>query len=428
MQRIRSIGFDCLVFGVALLGCSESSIIGEDFVGDEAFSLFYADTVSLPIYTTKFDSLITSQSGRLLIGNSSDSRLGATKAEAFFILENLSESFSISENLKFDSVTLTLFMDGYTDYLDESEVTSTILVEQLNEELERLDDFNLYNNTEVDGAIGDLKLLAEQRFILATDRLRTLEITLDNQWGLELFEQLSDDSELSLDSEFKEFIKGFKIGFKETDSPFIGFASDSVSLTIYSSDNFTTPPESITYEFKVGFSPYYSKIEHTEVPEELAEINSLEDEISSNLTNNYGVIAGGLGYAVKLDTDPIRNSFLLTEDLLMVTTILELEWLDEGETRFLPDTVQVNFVNESLFDVGEQTYYMLRSDGDDFERNRNYSIDLSSIVSLLLSFPLDEKYYLLLSLQDFNTSTTTVLVGDRSFNSRLKIYTVSNNE
>ncbi len=410
------------------MGCSESSIIGEDFVGEEAFNILYTDTVSIPIYTTRFDSLVTSQSGRLLIGSNSGAGIGTIVAEAFFLLDNMPDGSSIDDDLEYDSVTLTLPMDGYTDYFGESEVYKTILVEQLTEELTRLDDFALYNNTEIDGAAGDLKLIGEQEFLLGEDRVRDLEITLDDKWGLDLFAELKDNSELvTIDIEFKEYLNGFRIRFKEENSPFIGFTADSVLLTIYTSDNFTTPPESITYDFKVGFSPYYSKIEQTTVPEELSGIKSLEDEISSNQTNDYSLIAGGLGYAIKLDLDPIRDSFILTEDVLMVTTILELEWLEEDENLAPPDTLQVNFINESFIDIAEETFYMQRSEEDDFGRNRYYSIDLTAVVDLLLSLPVDEKYFLLLTLEDFNTSVTTVLVGDQSFNSQLKIYTVSNN-
>ncbi len=428
MQEIRSVGFVCVMVGAALTSCSESSIIGEDFVGEESFSLLYIDTVTVPISTTKFDSLITSQSGNLLIGNNSNANLGTILADAFFLLDKTEGVISIGDGLKYDSITLNLPMDGYTNYLGESGVYRTILVEQLTEELTRLDDFALYNNSVVEGVDDDLELLGEKEFLFTEDRIRNLEISLDYQWGLKLFDALRNNIELlTADHEFKEHLKGFRISFAEEDTPFIGLRADSVSLTIHTSDNFTTPPESISYEFDVGFSPYFTRIDQKNVPEAFSGVMGLEDEISSDQTGNLSLIASGLGYAVKLDLDPIRNSFLLIEDALMVSTILEMQWLEAGENQHLPDTLQANLVDESFIDIAGETLYMHLTKEDDFERNRFYSMDMTSIVDLLLSLPQEEKYFLLLTLKDFNTTITTVLLADQSFDSHLKIYTVSNN-
>ena len=77
------------------MACSESSILGDEFIGDDSFDLSYIDTVSLELSTLRYDSVITSTSDRLLLAYQSDSVFTGMNTEGYFLLAPASNSRSI---------------------------------------------------------------------------------------------------------------------------------------------------------------------------------------------------------------------------------------------------------------------------------------------------------------------------------------------
>lgn len=409
------------------LACAETSIIGEDFVDGENFNLFYIDSISVPIFTVKFDSLITSQSGRLLLGVKEGTEFGTISSEAYFLLSNDLESTQVKDEVRFDSITIYLPMDGYSDYLDETIIYKTIALEQLQMQLELGDDGVLYNTSGNDDFTKDVTVLGKEEFLWTSDRIREIQLRLDDQWGQELFDLLKDgDEKIVFQDEFDQFLNGFRIRFDETDAPFIGFKTDSIKLKIHTTDNSTSPPESYSYDFYIGLSPYYSKITQSSIPENISKIQSLGDEVISDQTNNMSFIAGGLGYAVKIDINNLRDIIAASQEVLLGSVELRLEWLELDEGNSPPDTLVAQYIDETYADLTGESFIFERSVVGEFGREEYYTLDITAIASDFLTRTNDHDYFLLITVLDFSSTITSVAIGNQLFNTQLSVYVISN--
>ena len=418
-----------LVVGWALIvGCESSSLIGEDLVNTQNFELSVIDTVSLNLSTVQFDSLVTSTSERILIGTQSNSMVGDVSTEAYFLCYyDPAFAYSVDESIVFDSLVLSLPMDGYHRSLQEVGYSGTLVLERLDRELEWEDDGYLYNFSTV-ATFGENSKLAEKTFFFDPERIRTLEMRLNDSFGLDLFEKLKEGDEIySSTSEFYEYLKGFHLHFDNSDTPFIGFSSDSIRLTIHGTDYSVSPPDNYIYDFGVTGSPYFTKIEHTNIPEGLDQIETIEDEISSEDTDHMAFIHGGIGYAAKLDLKSIRNLLLDDDDFLIGGAELRFKWpsLDEDD---LPSTLKADYVDEYFNNLADQSFYFTLNLDDEFGRDSYYSLDISPLINALLEPLTTNEYSLLITLDDFSTSATSVVLGDERFDSELILYTVNNLE
>lgn len=413
-----------LVLGV-LGACSETSVLGEDFIDGQNFELTLVDSIQLEMTTVKFDSIVTSEGNRLIIGNHM-THLGRINSDAYFLISNDPEgSGEVEDTYVYDSTTLTLTMDGYTSFLDDEGLRRTLVVERLSEELEYSEDFSLYNVSEPLSDEGFTTELGRKEFFWASDRVREVEVPINQVFGFDLYQRLRDVDEIFTDQiEFSQYVKGFRVRFVEESTPYIGMRVDSTFLTIHATDNSTTPPTAVEYKLFAGSQPYFSKIEHTDELEPFEAIESIEDEVSSSETGNVGYINGGVGYAIKMSLGAVSNLLLSETDFILSGAELRLDWF-ETDHEVKPEQLEVRYVDEDYIDLtGEPAYFQLVE--DEFNRDNHYLLDLDLLNNDVLEQLLDEELYLLITTEDFLTSVHSVFLGDETFNSELRLYTISN--
>ncbi|MEO9871943.1 DUF4270 family protein [Ekhidna sp.] len=423
MRKERVIGV--LVLCVGILSCSESSVIGEDFIESTDYQITLNNSIPIEFTTVRFDSLITSQSDRLLIGGQNDTSFGDLNIETYFLLD-LIESES-TDNLQYDSITLTIPMDGYSLYLDDVTIRQTVVLEQLVGELEYLEDeAALYNYSDIEGAT-DVPgtILAEREFLWATDRIRDLEMRLPDLFGEDLFNRLENDDDIFSDQEeANEYLKGFRLYLKDP-AFIVGLSRDSLKLTIHTTDISSTSLSNIDFDFFIGLQPQYSKFSHTNIPDALV-VEELDDEIASDNLDDNAYIIGGLGYATKIDITGVRDLLLDGEEFILADAELKIRWFEHEQEKY-PQTLTVSLINEDFADVtGGQTFTLNQVFDDEYGRDNYYLMDATQIVEFILNQPFGGEYYLLLTASDFNTSPTHVILGDRSSDSEINIYTIKN--
>ncbi|MFH6984902.1 DUF4270 family protein [Marinoscillum luteum] len=420
------------IFILALVwGCSESSLIGDEFFGDENFQVSYVDSVSLQMYTVKFDSLPTSGTGRLMVGRGSYDYVGDITAESYFLLLPASDYFiyDLEDRELFDSVTLVLTPDGYTYGLDE-DVYRWMVVERLSADLAYRSDGQLYNISEQKATLGDLFELGRKRVRLSQDRLEEIEITLNADFGESLFEKIREKDEIYYsDSEFQQYLNGLRVRFDSTElSPFLGFDTEGVSMRLYYSNPDELPITQKYFEFSIDGAPHYTRLEQTNVDEAFAALKTLEDEVSSDETGHVGLVVGGLGYAIRVDFPSIRNLLLEGDDYLIASAELRLyPTAKNSEDTPFPERLKAFYVNDYNVTVTEDLTYATLHNDDEFGRDTYYTLDVSTLVENLLEPLVINQYAILITMDDdyLNTSINSLALGDASLQSELILYTIS---
>ena len=416
---------------VLVWGCSESSLIGDEFFGDENFQVSYVDSVSLQMYTVKFDSLPTSGTGRLMVGRGSYDYVGDITAESYFLLLPASDYsiYDLEDRELFDSVTLVLTPDGYTYGLDE-DVYRWMVVERLSADLAYRSDGQLYNISEQKATLGDLFELGRKRVRLSQDRLEEIEITLNADFGESLFEKIREKDEIYYsDSEFQQYLNGLRVRFDSTElSPFLGFDTEGVSMRLYYSNPDELPITQKYFEFSIDGAPHYTRLEQTNVDESFAALKTLEDEVSSDETGHVGLVVGGLGYAIRVDFPSIRNLLLEGDDYLIASAELRLyPTAKNSEDTPFPERLKAFYVNDYNVTVTEDLTYATLHNDDEFGRDTYYTLDVSTLVENLLEPLVINQYAILITMDDdyLNTSINSLALGDASLKSELILYTIS---
>ena len=414
-----------------LCGCSETSLIGDEFFGEENFQVSYVDSVGLQMYTVKFDSLPTSGTGRLMVGRGSYDYVGDVTAETYFLLLPASDYsiYDLEDQELFDSVTLILSPDGYTYGLDE-DVYRSMVVERLSADLAYRSDGQLYNVSEQKATVGDLFELGRKQVRLSLDRLEEIEITLNTDFGETLFEKIREKDEIYYsDSEFQQYLNGFRVRFDSTElAPFLGFETDGIRMRLYYSNPHELPITQKYFEFSIDGAPHYMRIGQTNVDPAFADLKTLEDEVSSNETGHVGTVVGGLGYAIRVDFPGIRNLLLEGDDYLIASAELRLYPTGKNsEDQPFPDRLKAFYVNDYNVTVTEDLTYATLHNDDEFGRDTYYTLDVSTLVENLLEPLVINQYAILITMDDdyLNTSINSLVLGDASLQSELIIYTIS---
>lgn len=412
---------------LVLFGCTETSLIGEDFVDDEEFNISMVDSLTLNFSTTRHDSLVTSNTDRLIVGSFNHSKLGLITAESYFLFgpSDFRAPSDLDEgNYRFDSITLRITHDGYKYYDSEEYVNFEVF--QLLEDLEEEDDGYLYNTSQF--ALNKSNPLGSKRFKADVSSSDVIEITLDEAFGEEFYQMAYDGHEaLNSDLEFKQYFHGFSLQ-ANGESPFYGFYSDSVYIRMYYTNLNASPIKQQWYDLGLDADiAYYTHI--TESGTNFSDVDGLEENLSSKETSNTGLIMGGAGFATRLEIPYIRNLLLDGSDYLISYAELRLYPVnfEEYDNTGLPENITVYIVddnNENIDDLSANATLHL-----DLELNRDtyYVIDVTSLVDYFLT-PLTKTsdYGMLLSIgsDDLRQTVTAVQIGDNSFNSRLILYTI----
>ena len=145
-----------LLFIALFTSCQTDNLDGDFVVGSDYLSInnkvLLIDTLTVNVSTINFDSLVTSNQSRILIGNYTDPILGKVKSESYF--ELTPDTYNLGKfqfryqtiNYKFDSIAVILKYDRY--YYGDTTKAQTINIHQLTQKVKpNADDSNFYNNS-----------------------------------------------------------------------------------------------------------------------------------------------------------------------------------------------------------------------------------------------------------------------------------------
>lgn len=302
------IALPCLGLPVILVmqSCDESSEIGANLI-DESVNFRVVDSFTVNVATIKFDSLPTSNSGRLLVGQSSDPYLGQITCKAYFQAGYTTITGGLTDDITYDSIAFLLKRDSYY-YYDTSGLQSYELY-QLTEEIKLDDDGLLYNFSEV-----PYETVPATTLSFTPGRERDLDddgfITarLSDQLGNLLFDMAQDDDPKFYDNaQLVPFLKGFVLSpVGHLNGGIFGFTDES-KIRIYGSEKNVDPAPEVWIDLELSAFFHFNNITTSGGPINLQLLSNQEDTVPSRLTNHQAFVSGGTGYMMRVDFPSLQT-------------------------------------------------------------------------------------------------------------------------
>lgn len=387
-------------------------IVGEDFTNTK-IRVVSIDTFTVKMSTIKFDSIVTSATGRLLFGNYKDDNFGEVSASSFFELTG--SNYSIEEEGVIDSVGIVF---GYDTYFYND--TTQILNLKAHKLLSRLDtdNDNFYNTSEIDF---DSSPLADISFYPEPNS-DSLYIPLPFEFGKNIFEGIKN-KEIEDDESLLQVLKGLTIQSNNNDDgAVIGFAVDKSYIRIYYNIPGELEDEEKEFDLIINSNSALSHFNNIQSNVSSLPIHQLldqEDELLSIDSNNLGYLQSGVGYATKIEFPSIKKineltnsgTFLSATLYLMPnrTSYSEIKPIEESLDLYI--TNQNNDVIEQIMDVTGNFATKFEEEVDEFNQAL-YTIPVLEFVDRkLLERPETQDALVLLPAQ-YNATVNSLLFND----------------
>ena len=390
--------------------CNEDAIDSSEFVAGEKFTesnirVIRIDTATVATSTIKFDSLITSQSSRILVGKYVDPEFGTVRCASYF--ELVPSSYPINSEAEFDSIALYLKFDNY--YYNDTLRQNTIQIKELNETLKAYNGDDLYNTGSFEYKEENLGTLT---FTPRPIKADSLEIKLSDSLGLDIFKNFQEKSITNL-AEFRDRFKGIVLHPGETDDgSIIGFsyASEDSYMRLF----FSTAEEDERVSNHIDFTinttsfptPFFNQIITEEPNQYLKTLTDREMALESSDAENRSFIQSGLGIATRIQFPHIKSIYDIPGEGTILNAILKIKPSSQSydDHLILRDSLSVylvdvnNELTEQLSDIA-----ILNRNNQEFN-DIYYELPLSSYIEKLL---VTERYTgeaLILLPDDYNST------------------------
>lgn len=378
-----------------IIACTDENDLLEVAIGDNFISsqtnVVIIDSFAVNMSTILIDSIPTSETGQLLVGQYTDKYLGDIKSTGFFQLD-APEITAINEDAIFDSLTLVLNYSGlsYGDTLQPQYFS----VYRVIEDIELNDDYSLYNTSffEYDESpVGSLSFYPKPNF------KDSIEIKLDDALGKEFMNLLKDEAtEITNSDDFIDFFKGLAIVPGENSSSVLSFAgTDSlISMVLYSHYVEKEKIETSHIFPMYSSSTCFNHIEANRTGTLVENLETQKQELTSNKTGNIAFIQGGLGIVTRIDIPGLSRLLEMDYRKILYKAELTIKPVpvpngyssDELPSELvLYNTDKYNrLVSEITTDEGESIYADFSLD-EMYNKDTYYLFDLYDYVSDELS-------------------------------------------
>lgn len=403
MKTILGIACTLLLFA----SCTDDSLNESDFEAGEIFTdsnirVLQIDTLTARISTMKFDSIITSQGSRMLIGEYGDPAFGHVRSSSF--IELIPSSYTIDSDAVYDSILFVLRYDNY--YYNDTLSQNTIHIKALNERLNPADDSDFYNNSIISFIEEDLGTVSFDPRPLGTD---SLNVRISDTLGFELFENLQDKNLTNYD-EFINYFYGLTLQPDGNDNgTVLGFSLASGMRLYYSIPGET---ESVQYftDFTINTSsspiPFFNRITTTEPNAYLSSLTDNEISLYSEDADNQSFIQSGIGVTTRIEFPYIKSVYDIQGQgtLLDATLRIKPKETSYNDALILRDTLSVYIVDQNNDLTGETTMMAILNRDDQEFNNIFYEIPISSYLEELLVTDLEATEALILLPYDYNAT------------------------
>ncbi|WP_430965966.1 DUF4270 family protein [Spongiimicrobium sp. 2-473A-2-J] len=296
--------------------------VGQEFA-DSNVRLLVLDTFAVELSTFKFDSIISSDGDRLLIGRYSDAFLGSVTAAAY--MELSAQTYSLPNDAELDSIALILGYDDYF-YSDTTQVTQ-IRVHLLTEELRPEEDF-FYNTSTLPF---DSVPLAQRNYRPEPFDEDSLHISLPISAGQEIFD-LIQENDINDTDDLREKFKGFSLqSGVEDNGAIVGFSKNQEQTYLRFFYSVPDEFEDVEGSFDLFINPFsetpsaFNNITSDVSGTTLEVLTDQETNLPTTASNNLSYIQSGIGYATRVEFPTIKRVFDLQGTGTVLSAILQLK-------------------------------------------------------------------------------------------------------
>ncbi|MBF4518505.1 DUF4270 family protein [Flavobacterium sp. ANB] len=432
------------LFALTILSCGTDTDSGEFVVGSDYLAVnnkvILIDTVTVDLSTINFDSLVTSNQSRILVGNYEDPIFGKIKSESYFRLSssnyNLINNGSDTEavNYVFDSISMILRYDNY-HYGDTTKVQTFDIHRVLQTIKPKTDDVSFYNNSTLTYGSESLGSISYKPRPVEKD---SINIKMDPVFGEALFQKIKKKEVTDLDS-FTEYLKGLVlVPSTSNSSSVIGFNTSTSVVRMYYSKYQGEDEKSYFIEFSIGdATKQFNSISSDKTGTLIQNLPISSSKLSSSLTNRQGFIQSGAGVACRIDFPNIKQLRYIADKGTIVDAELILKPVTNTFSKEYPlaDSLSIyvadnlNRISSVLLNsAGATVYGRLNQKTDEFNENIGYSISVGGFLQKEVTKQSDSRSSLILTLPGISKSVNRIVLGDQKhLNNKiqLKIYYIS---
>ncbi|WP_433835302.1 DUF4270 family protein [Flavobacterium anhuiense] len=434
-----------LLFALTLFSCGTDTDTGEFTVGSDYLALsnkvILIDTVTVEMSTINFDSLVTSNKSRILVGNYDDPIFGKVKSDSYFQLSgasyalNSTSSDTEAVNYVFDSISMILKYDKYY-YGDTTQVQTFDIHRLLQKVKPNTDDSNFYNNSSLSYSAESLGKIS---FIPRPKQKDSINIKMDKEFGEALFQKIKKREITDFDS-FTEYLKGLVLVPETSNSSnIIGFSAGTSKVRLYYSKYMADEDEvSYVLDFTIADkTKQFNSISLNKTGTLLQNLPISSSNLSSNLTNNQGYIQSGTGVACRIEFPNIKQFKNISTNGAIVNAELFLKPVNNSYSEKYPlaDSLSV-YVGDNLNRIsgtlvnsaGTTVYGLLNKKSDEFNENVGYTIPVGAFLQKEMIKAADSRSSLILTLPGISKSVDRLILGNQKHANnkiQLKIYYIS---
>lgn len=306
-----------LISGLFLYTCRENPAeysLGRQFVESQT-SLSSIDTFSVRLSTVLFDSVQTSGTSTVLLGNYRDAVFGSISSNSYMQMA-IPSSHDVQQNDQYKSLYLVLRFNGY--YFGDSTKPLKISAHQLTENIE-YDYDNVINSTTSFRYQSD-----PLGSVVCTPRPNsadTVSIRIRDDIGVDLFTKLRDNAdEITTNDLFTEYFHGLVLVTDDAyQGSIIGFSGNQqdVRLVLFTTRSDPTPEE-IRTEFTMNdSSKQFNKIVYDRSATQLKGLSQQRNKLSSSSTAGLSFLQGGVGLAIRVDFPSLQQALLFQRSAIV---------------------------------------------------------------------------------------------------------------
>ncbi len=380
--------------------------VGQDFT-DSNVRIISIDTFTVELSTFKFDSINSSSSNRLLLGQYNDEYFGRVRSSNYFELTAL--NYSLPEDAELDSIALILGYDRYF-YSDTTKV-ARMNVHVLTDEVNPEDD--IFYNTSI--LPFEATPITTRNYLPEPFDEDSLHISLPLDFGQTIFDLISD-GDINDDEELRRKFKGFTLQpGEDDDASIIGFSKNSENT--YLRFFYTVPGEFGDDEeiFDLFIDPA------TIIPNSFNNITSdvagtfleplIDQEINllSKDSEDRSYIQGGIGYATRIQFPSIRKIYDIPGTGTILNATLQIKPPPQVFSDVLP-------IRDSLFvDIADQNNELVdrlfNGRGGVFATINEENIEFNEVV-----YEIPVGFYLEQELEEAPTIDNALVLFSRNYN------------
>ncbi len=359
MRRLKLTNIIFIIAALILFyRCSDGDLdLGKKFVKTNTYTQ-KIDTVTIQLSTIISDSVTTSGASNNLVGFFSHDLIGEQQATSYTGI-NAPSTFTWDTDLEdpeiYDSCVFYFTLDGYT--IGDTTQLFTLNISELTEDIEAADDGYFYSHFTVDY---NTEPIASLSFYPRPVHEPDHSVKVDDDFAeriitfMRKYKNHEDKTTL-----YYEQFPGISLWSNEAECALGMYTADTSSyFTIYSHKQ---DAETEDIERTISFRTSYS-FHHLETTENgIFDLDSREDRLSSEETENVSILQGSSGYKIRVDMPYLENLKNILDGGYLVKALLQVETnLDYQDIDELPTSLYIGELDK----WNRITTYLYDSSGD----------------------------------------------------------------